>query len=461
MLHPRPIALLLTVTASLAAAGVPALAAPEWWQGTPPAMPDAGLFLPSPVTMPGGLAGITYPPLLAPALVAGATETEWQHTIERGVLDRLEVYAAVHDGEDIVVAGSTGQPVGWVYKLDGDGTVLYRHHTDPEVAYRDLAVAPGGGVYVSGWQGVDGQVKAIVRELDRAGNVVWTTHIGSSTGVFGANSIDLDAAGNLHLLGDAGRFPMLAVVAPDGSVVRTQEFQDIFTSEYAFGARLPDGDYIVQTGQRLYRVDPQGAVERFSLVYSPPGEPYVSELRVAPDGNIVLSGSTWEIPTPIPWDQHRAYVMKITPDLEVVWASYLSAAERTGGGAFVFAPDGDIVLVGAAGWYTEYLPNEILGDYHVAQVVARFAPDGTARFVRVIQDAQDPSARVTGYEPVLTPDGDIVALGTRGPSVSSDMFVSRSLGQSPLGPVTGPPNTLVNGLHTEVAETAWSLPPWG
>lgn len=457
----------LTMVALLLAGSAAALATPPGPADGPTA-PPLGVFVESPVVFPGGTAGFTHPPLLGAALASGMAETTWRQTVGRDGHGRLHPGAAIADGTGIVVVGSTRTPTGFVHKVDGAGDFVYRHHTAGPAALYDVALASDGGSVVGGALVVGSDVVGLVQKLAPDGSVLWTTHVPSATGLHGIGSLHVQPDGTILAHGETGQFPMLSVLGPDGALLRVQEFREVFTTQFVRGVPLPDGGHFIQTGKQLVDLDRDGQVRNRIIVPSPPGEAYVLDAALGSDGHLYLSGSTWEYPTPIAWDQHRAFLMKMTPSLDVVWASYISAADRTAGGTLALAADGDIVVVGKAAWELEYLPSSELDAHRVGQMVARFDPHGVARFVRVIVDEADPTSYVAasldadpyGYvtaSAVALVGDDIVAAGTRGPSHTSDMYLTRSLGHSTLGPASGPPNTLVNAVHTAAAQALRSM----
>ena len=155
-------------------------------------------------------AGSSSDPLIARWDAAG--NVEWAAVIPTLGGDYLNAVVIAPSG-DIYAAGITGGStfLGDVYvvKLSATGTVLWQRSFDgggapvtgSEIAY-GIALAPSGGVYVSGDAITPGGADAVLLSYDAAGNLLWSRTIdGAGHANDSGSECGVDGAGDVYLAG--------------------------------------------------------------------------------------------------------------------------------------------------------------------------------------------------------------------------------------------------------------------
>lgn len=331
-----------------------------------------------------------------------AEEFEWFFTFNGPVGGDAGNKMAVDDEGNVFVAGShhgldndrdgrleieSEQKDVFFMKMsqrpEDDGVTLEWIRSPTTPAWNQLAwVAPdeAGGAYGVGrfserltfgpdhaLEGVEGNDGFLVR-YGSDGEVLWTRAF-AGPGNDWLRDVASDALGNAYIIGSAsGSFPL----DDAGAEFRTTDEAAPFLASY----------------------DPDGALR---WIHLPSGGAASSNVEVAPNGEILLSGSfdravdfdgdgREDLPAPADRD---GFVARFDAN-----GALLGAWSWGGGGGTVAGPDGDLFVLSGVGAPAEELfgPADFDGDgapdiearagLEMAPVIARFGPEGELRWVR-------------------------------------------------------------------------------
>ena len=175
-----------------------------------------------------------------------------------------------------------------------------------------VAVDATGNVYVAGWAdgGVDGEIGAgsydsFVRKYDPSGTVLWTRQFGSAQ-EDGASDVEVDADGNVYVVGRTGEEPVVEStdvrwdayvrkLGPDGSELFYRNGGEVMvvavTTGQTFSAETPTPLFAAP-----YPLDTAGAGGNPNYDISPDGEQFIFVEHDSPSGlqgvaqiNVVLN----------------------------------------------------------------------------------------------------------------------------------------------------------------------------
>jgi uncharacterized delta-60 repeat protein len=283
--------------------------------------------------------------------------------------DLGDTVAVAADGS-VYVAGrtqsfttETGLNV-FVLKFAADGSLVWQRTWDIPGAFgdhepHDLAVGLDGSVYVAGrTPGTGGD--ALLLKFDASGNLMWQRTWGGN-GFESAEGVAIAGDGSVYLAGSTeGTFQ------PDS---------DAFLIKFAL-----DGSIVWQKTYGTVAGD--GA----------------SDVAVAPDGNILLTGGT---PTGATFG---FYLAKITPEGVVVWqTSYTDESGVDPRGGLAVGPDGSAVVAGAL----------FRTDFDLDAAVVKFDNDGTLVWQRAWggRDGDDAESVAIGFDGTVFLAGSTASFG--------------------------------------------------
>jgi hypothetical protein len=298
---------------------------------------------------------------------------------------------------DIVVLkyGPTGNLL-WIYSYDGPD-----HGPDRGVGLR---VDAGGNVYVAGTSGPSSDESAVViLKLDPSGHELWTARetAGNYPGVT-ANSLDLDVAGNVGVVGversygvtwkyDANgnrqwkaRYRAEELASIYGRNVRFDANGDIITAANLYGSGTNDAvlvKYAGADGRQLWA----------TRISSPDGAAHLNAMDVDGDGNSYLTT------TPA----SDVITVKVSPNGAQLWAvTYNSQGFFSDYGEFLdVAASGDIVVAGRSVHFSENFTSLVK---YTQQPVAGVATAVVRPALQVVDPGADVvfTAETTGPGPI-------------------------------------------------------------
>lgn len=256
--------------------------------------------------------------------------------------------------------------------------------TNPSNGGDDLAIDAEGFIYIVGWVkgALPGQVSqglsdAYLEKYDADGELIWTRQFGTSGGD-GANSVAIGADGEIYVAGSTdGEFPgqsnaggydtFLSRFTPEGELVWLHQFGSS-ARDYPTSI-VVDGEgaiYIAgETNGKLpgLNIQHQGETDAFVRKYDAEGEfvwhtsasspqnDYPTSLQVAPDGSLLLTGSTdgrvvgWSA---APTNQ-QAFLIKIrASDGYHIWGKQFGEPYAHSGADTDVSSDGQVHFFGSA-----------------------------------------------------------------------------------------------------------------
>jgi hypothetical protein len=216
---------------------------------------------------------------------------------------------------------------GVLWKLDADGLEQWVRRFDEQAgeydAFAGLAVAPAGGVYVTGTAGGAGSSAAVFARYDAAGNQVWLARhaVPGSVGN-GGSFARVDSAGNLCVAGSSGlsfsgsSFTALSTwkYAPDGTRLWSQTYPHTggsqnFVQDMALDAA--DNIHVCATTLTTYDFDfltvkyDGGGQRLWTAVFrgQAPGD-LAEAIAVSPSGDVIVTGHSEMRATTVFYDQN-------------------------------------------------------------------------------------------------------------------------------------------------------------
>lgn len=332
---------------------------------------------------------------------------EWTITFGTDESDASLALAVDTQGFAILVGNTLGDLAAenlggfdaFVSKYDPDGEEVWTRQFG--TASRDEATAvatdSSDNIYVAGYtQGSlggtnEGSFDVFVRKYDPEGNEVWTEQFGGNSADF-ATAVAVDGNGNVLVAGSgfvptephphAGlahfvrKYEQAAdgravtevwtyrtdssvadiAVAADGSVILTGSEWVFQTTNEVFVAKLnPDGGELwakpfgsgdpAETGEEGRELpDTRHPMELWQdlLDYQDAG----SAVAVDHAGNIYVTGYVGALDTGSGLRNHQAFLLRLTPDGEEVWAILFEEEHHTHGSAVALDSAGDIIVSG-------------------------------------------------------------------------------------------------------------------
>jgi hypothetical protein len=254
--------------------------------------------------------------------------------------------------------GTDPEPDNWatdvfVAKLDSSGTLLWHTFLGSSSNFDfggDIALGPGGSVYVIGWSelmwGVplnppSGQSDAFVAKLDGNGALLWHTFLGGRGRDYGRD-IAVDGKGNAYALGDG---------------------------EAAWGA--PRDPYAGGEEAFVAKLDSEGAL-LWHTFFGSPSFDLGHDIALDPGGRVYVTGSStgaWGAPL-VPYaGKGDAFVVKLSNGGALLWNAFLGSSGSSDGGRGIAVDGNDGVYVSgesAAAWGTPLHPHTGGDDVFVA-----------------------------------------------------------------------------------------------
>ncbi len=356
------------------------------------------------------------------------------------------------DGYELVSAGATDALIG---RLDEGGRVAWLQSFGARGSdlAPDIAASRDGSCVVTGMcspgtrlgdttVATAGGSDAVTAKLDRGGQVLWVRTAGGPQPDCG-NEVCTDAAGNVLVVGNTygamaaggdrwehagGMDSFVLKYSPDGELLWSlpitgpadEQGRGIavdpagnvaVAGEFTGTIRLGEASLTAAGGQRdvfVARLSESGAL-LWARRCGAEGEDYARGVGCARDGSLVVagvfSGQVAFGPESLrSGGGENLFVLKLTPDGEVVWARGLTGSGVGHGCEIEVTPDGDALVAG------DVMGHLALGDTAIDSVgrrdtfVARFDPAGSLVWVKELACtnsaatfavALDPSQRVT------------------------------------------------------------------
>ena len=269
-----------------------------------------------------------------------------------------------------------------------------------------VAVDAIGNVYVAGWaQGsIDGEIGAgsydsFVRKYDASGTVLWTRQFGSAQ-EDGASDVDVDADGNVYVVGRTGEEPVVESagvrwdayvrkLGPDGSELWSRRFGsadldwangvavDGSGNVYVVGATLGSlpGQTADGRGETFLRKYDAHGVELWTRQFGTGQQSEASGVAVDTIGNVYVTGSTLgTLPGQTSAGGWNSYVRKYDPSGVELWTRQFGSGGGDTAQAVEVDRGGDIYVAGTT---RGTLPGQARLGGFVDAFVAKYDAAGT------------------------------------------------------------------------------------
>ena len=232
---------------------------------------------------------------------------------------------------------------------------------------RALALDSAANIYVTGetWGGATNS-DYITLKYDSEGHELWRRQFDLDSNAESAGGLDIDAAGNAYVIGDAGS---VKYDSRTGEELWARPFHDSsrFTSS-------PE-DLVVNSGGNLhvtgFRTPPGGSASYMTIKYDPSGQEiwaatypssgataYAYAMVLDVEGNVFVTGQAYS-----PGSGSDYATVKYDPDGKELWVALFDGGGKSadGGRALIVGPDGS---------------SYVTGDSGVDSVTIRYASDG-------------------------------------------------------------------------------------
>ncbi|MCL2316724.1 MAG: PQQ-binding-like beta-propeller repeat protein, partial [Actinomycetia bacterium] len=357
---------------------------------------------PAPAGQPAGQAPEGNGGVPPPAAVGNLTTINWSATFGDAGDNWFAGVALAPDGARIAVGYTSDAPAA-----DGD---MYGVHRNAAIA----AYAADGSLWWSktlGGRGHDEFTDVAVRS---DGTIVAVGYTDSTDGDFTQNGNVLTSSG------------VVAAFSPEGTVLwsRTLGPGENYVTAVAF---TDDGSIVVAGGFNafLVKLSPTGTPV-WDRTYSGSGQSAFNGLALAPNGDIVVAGSTQSADGDFPAKNvsadpniRDALVARLDADGNPLWRQVQGGSGGDEFSAVAIGPDGTVVAAGFGfGRDGDFTPGTGPGDYFCA-ALSSFAPDGTPLWAHGFG-----GPGMSGFwSVVIWPDGRIIAGGNT--NISSGDFAIR------------------------------------
>lgn len=355
---------------------------------------------------------------------------------------------------NIVAAGSEADPdpipmVGWLREYTQDGALQRAEAVDltPVAdAIAAIETAPNGDYVVAGWARepmcTDGCSVGVVARLDASGAVLWSVTDPNATELY---DLALADDGTVYAVGHYLEFAWhmtVTRVSPDGALVWSKDpFAGLEGYAGVIHAIVVTGDDSLVVGGLTTKPDDpappdldlfyagltaEGALEWSEVVDGGQGgDDRLNDLAIAPNGDIVLTGSiavdVSVIPDPqaelvIDSQTELLWLARAEPGGDLVWSTSLDAVPRSGGASVAVHPE-HIVVAGSSAPQEPDAP---------ALAVASFSHDGALRWWSATSEGPLSSPAAIEVVDDGTPGGAVYLAGGRSPA-----WVGRFRGDAP------------------------------
>lgn len=268
---------------------------------------------------------------------------------------------------------------GWVRKWDSDGNVAWTVQFGGEFNDHSWAVAVdaddhiflGGEVNEWPWPDPVTFRDAFLRQYDTDGSLLWQEEFGTA-GQDAVSSIVFDTSGNMYVGGyTTGQFPGEVQVGWKEGFLR--KYDDTLT-------------------------------EVWTHQFGGPGDTVVTDMAIAPNGDVVLSADTRHFPGETAYGRRDALVLRFAPDGNLIWADQFGTAAYDSAIGVAVSADDSIFVCGYA---EAALPGTThFGGYDA--YVRRYSGDGT-----VVWTDQFGTASVEyAYDLAVNSLGELFVVGT-------------------------------------------------